>query len=95
MYKLKYYTLSIEEKNKLKTSFYQTEYGKKINKLLIRLLIIGIIGLLFSIYLLITHVNIWDLITGIMLLIASIIFIIASFKLRINKLNDHLIKKKK
>lgn len=91
MYKLKYYSLNKEEKIKLKKDFYKTEFGIKIKQLLTRLLLIGLIGLPFSIYLLLTYKNIWDLIIAISLLIASIIFIISSFTLRIKKLNRYLV----
>ncbi len=91
MYKLKYYSLSKDEKIKLQEDFYKTEFGIKIKQLLKRLLLIGLIGLPFSIYLLLTYKNIWDLIIAISLLIASIIFIISSFTLRIKKLNRYLV----
>ena len=95
MYKLKYYTLKDDEKIKLKDEFYQTEFGKSIKKRLNRLFIIGIFGTIFSILLLILHTTKWDIVTGIMLLIASIIFIIGSYKVRIDKINTYLTKKKK
>ena len=91
MYKLKYYSLTKDEKIKLQEDFYKTEFGAHIKQLLTRLLIIGIIGLPFSIYLILTYKNIWDLIIAISLLVASIIFIISSFTLRIKKLNRYLV----
>ncbi len=95
MYKLKYYSLENSEKEKLKQDFYQTEYGKNIKMRLDRLFVIGILGIIFSIILLIINKNIWDLVTSITLFLASIFFIIASFKVRIKKLNDYLIKNRK
>ena len=95
MYKLKYYSLENSEKEKLKQDFYQTEYGKNIKMRLDRLFVIGILGIIFSIILLIINKNIWDLVTSITLFLASIFFIIASFKVRIKKLNDYLIKNMK
>lgn len=95
MYKLKYYSLNKEEKLKLKEDFYKTEFGLSIKKRLNRLLITGITGIIFSIYLFIDQNNFWDIFTGIITLIASIIFIVGSFKVRIKKLNDFLVKKKK
>ena len=94
MYRLKIYSLSKEERNKLKEEFYNTDIGKDLKLRLTRLLIIGILGILFSIYMFISNTSIFDIIIGIILLIASIIFIIASFRLRITKLNDYLVKKK-
>lgn len=95
MYRLKYYSLTKEEKNNLKFEFYQTEFGNSINKRLNRLFLTGIISLIFGIYLLIDNNTIWDIATGIITLIASIIFIVGSSKVRIKKLNDYLVKKKK
>ncbi len=95
MYRLKYYSLSKKEQIQLKEDFYQTELGQSLDKRLKRLLVIGILSILFSIYLFISHNNIWDIITGIILLIAAFIFIIASFKIRIQKLNAYLVKKSK
>ena len=95
MLKLKYFTLNKEEKLKLKKDFYQTDFGKDIKIRLTRLLITGILGIIFSIFLFIYHTTKWDIITGIILDIASLFFIIGSFKIRIDKLNDYLIKKSK
>lgn len=95
MYKLKYYSLTKEEQLKLKNEFFKTEFGISINKRLNRLLITGIIGIIFSTYLLISNTTIWDIVTAIITLIASIIFIFGSYKVRIKKLNDYLVKKKK
>lgn len=95
MYKLKYYTLNKEEKIKLKDDFYKTEFGTNIKKRLDRLFLIGIFGIIFSILLFILHTTKWDIVTGIILLIASIIFIIGSHKVRIDKINTYLTKKKK
>ena len=94
MLRLKYYSLNKEEKIKLKSDFYNTEFGLNIKKRLNRLLFTGIIGTLFSIYLFINPSNKWDIVSGIILLSASILFIISSFKVRIRKLNNYLVKKK-
>ncbi len=95
MYKLKYYSLTKDEKKKLKEDFYKTEFGESIKMRLNRLFIIGILGILFSIYLFITSENKWNTIYAIILVMASLIFIGGSFSVRIQKLNDYLIKKKK
>ena len=95
MLKLKWYTLTKQEKYETKDKFYNTEYGSLIKKRLDRLFITGILGILFSCYLFIFPSNKWDIVTGIILLIASFIFIIGSFKVRIDKLNNFLTKKKK
>lgn len=93
MYKLKYYGLTDDERKKLKEEFYKTKVGMEVNNRLIRVLITGIFGLLFSIYLFINY-NIYNLIVGIILCIFSVIFIIGSFKVRIKKLNEYLVSKK-
>ena len=95
MYKLKYYSLEKKEKIKLKEEFYQTEYGQNLKVRLNRLFITGILGVLFSLYLFIFHQTKWDIVTGSILTLASMIFIIGSFKVRIDKINDYLVRKKK
>lgn len=95
MLRLKYYSLNKEDKIKLKNEFYKTEYGLSLKKRLDRLFIIGILGILFSIYLFIFPSNKWDIVSGIILVIASLIFIVGSFKVRIDKINLYLTKKRK
>ena len=95
MLRLKYYSLNKNEKKELKNNFYNTEFGKNIKNRLDRLFLIGIIGILFSLYLFINPANKWDIVTGVILDIASIIFITESFKVRIKKINDYLVKQKK
>ncbi len=95
MYKLKYYSLTKEERQDLKEKFYQTDFGSSMRARLNRLLIIGIMAFIFSIFMFVTNTNIWEIVMGVMLLIASFIFIIASFKIRVKKLNDYLVKKAK
>lgn len=95
MYKLKYYSLKKEEKCKLKDDFYKTEYGHMIKTRLNRVFIIGIMSFLFGLLLIIIRTSIWDVFSGISLIIAAIVFIVGSFKVRIDKLNDFLIKQKK
>ncbi len=94
MYKLKYYSLTKEEKEKLTKEFYQTDYGKMIKKRLDRVFVIGIMSIAFGLFLIITNTSIWDILSGISLLIASVVFIYGSKRVRINKINDYLIKKK-
>lgn len=95
MLRLKYYSLTKEEKYNIKEEFYKTDFGKSINYRLNRLLITGVLGILFSIYLFIDAKNTLNYIVAILLLISSIIFIVGSFKVRIVKINDYLVKKKK
>lgn len=95
MEKLKYYTLNKEEKIKLKEEFYHTEYGLNLKNRLNRLLTTGILGIVFSIILFIFNTNKWDIIYGIILAIASLIFIYSSYQVRISKINNYLTRKKK
>ncbi len=92
MYKLKYYSLSKEEKKDLIKKFKETNQGKDLYNRFKRLIVIGTLGLLFSIFMFITYKNNWDLVTATTLLIFSLIFIISPFIIRINKLNDYLVK---
>ena len=95
MLRLKYYSLTKEEKQKLKEKFYNTEFGNNIKLRLNRLIVTGLIGVLFSIYLFVTANNKWNIVYATILLLASIFFIISSHKVRIKKLNDYLVKTKK
>lgn len=94
MYRLKYYSLSKDEKNKLKEDFYKTDLGNNIKIRLNRVFIYGIMGLSFSILFFFTDKTLIFRILSIGLFIISIIFIISSFKIRIKKLNEYLVKKK-
>ena len=95
MLRLKYYSLTKEEKQTLKEKFYNTEFGNSIKLRLNRLNMTGLIGVLFSIYLFVTANNKWNIVYATILLLASIFFIISSHKVRIKKLNDYLVKTKK
>lgn len=92
---LKYFTLNKEEKKKLKKEFYATSFGQTLNVRLIRLLITGSLGILFSIYLFTNYANNWDIVTGIFLCSLSIIFVMSTFVIRITKINNYLVNKKK
>lgn len=95
MYKLKYYSLKKEEKEKLKKDFDNTEFGIRTNTRLKRILVWGILSLLFGLLLIFSHSNIWEIISGILLLIASLVYFIGFYKIRIRNLNNYLISKKK
>ena len=90
----KFLDLSKKEKIKIKKEFFQTDKGNNIKVRLKRLFIIGILGIIFSIFLYVTHSNIWEIISSISLLLASIFFIISSIYLYIRNLNNYLNKKK-
>lgn len=94
MYKLKYYSLKKEKRKEITNEFYNTDFGKSIKERLTRLNIIGILAILFSIYLIISGSSKWEIVYGIILTIAGIIFIIGSYKVKIDKINTYLINKK-
>lgn len=94
-YRLKYYGLNKEERKELKKEYYKTDTGERVNKRLNRLLFTGIIGILFSILIFLSRNYIWELIISIILFVASAVFIIGGFRLRIRVLNEYLVKKGK
>ena len=77
----------------MKEEFYKTEYGKIQKGRFDRLLIYGIVGIIFGFYLLITESIIPSIITGIILLIASSFFIVSSITLRKREINNYIKKK--
>jgi len=98
--KNKYQRMSKQEKKELKETYYKTEEGKSMYNRLTRLLITGSMGILFSIYLIYTNYskdgnNIWEYLVAAILLIASIIYIISSIKIKIKVLNKFAIKNTK
>ncbi len=95
MYKLKYYSLSKEEKKELKDKFYETNMGKDVKFHLNRLFLTGIFGLIFGIILIIISKSIWETTLAISLIVICLFFIISSFWVRISKINDYLVKIKK
>ena len=94
-YRLKYYGLNKEERKELNKEYYKTDTGERVNKRLNRLLFTGIIGILFSILIFLSRNYIWELIISITLFVASAVFIIGGFRLRIRVLNEYLVKKGK
>ena len=98
--KNQYQRLNKEEKKNLKKDYYNTNDGKMMNIRLFRLSLTGVIGILFSFYIITNnyiHQNVdWTTwVTSIPLLIASIIFLIASIVLRFKNLNQFAIKQAK
>ena len=94
MIKSKYATLSKDEKMKAKEEFYQTDLGRNLKFRLDRLFITGIVGILFSIFLFVSNSHVAEIVLGIMLLIASLVFLISSIKIRRDKISIYLNKKK-
>ena len=95
MERLKYYSLNKEERQVLKEEFCKSPLGKDVNIRLKRVVIIGITLIIYSIYLLLFQNNTFEIVSGISLIIIALLFIIGSYKIKINKLNDFLIKKQK
>ena len=95
MERLKYYSLNKEERQVLKEEFSKSPLGKDVNIRLKRVVIIGIMLIIYSIYLLLFQNNTFEIVSGISLIIIALLFIIGSYKIKINKLNDFLIKKQK
>ncbi len=95
MYRLKYYSLNKNEKKELKDKFYETDTGKVVKFHLNRLFITGIFGLIFGIILIVINKSIWEIVLGVSLIGICLFFIISSFWVRINKINDYLVKTNK
>ncbi len=96
--KNKYQRMNKEEKQKCKEKYYKTEKGKEMKVRFIRLNIIGIVGIFFSIFLIINgyienSINIWTWIWASILFICSMIFIIGSSILKGKVLNNFAVKK--
>lgn len=98
--KNKYQRMNKEEKTKIKEKYYSTPEGNNMKNRLTRLLITGTMGILFSAYLVYSNYtqdgnNIWQYIMSGILLIASLVFIIGSFKIKGKVLNKYAIKNSK
>lgn len=96
--KNKYQRMNREEKKQCQKFYYNTEKGKEMRRRLNRLVVLGIIGILFAVFLVISgyisnEINWATWTMAVILIIFSIIFIIGSYKLRIKCLNAYAIKK--
>ena len=96
----KYYSTLNKEKRKIINNIYLKEYKKtELNKRLNRLLLFFILGTGFSIYLFVDafngeELNISSLISAITLLIASLVFLIGRYKIKLDVLNKIALKNK-
>lgn len=98
--KNKYQRMNKSEKKLIKQKYYAKEEGKNMQNRLNRLVITGIMGLLFSAYLIYSNItndgnNVWQYILSGILIIASLLFIIGSYKIRIKVLNQYAVKNSK
>lgn len=95
----KYDRLTKEEKEKAKKDFYNTDRGKNLKIRFNRILVYGIILLLFGIILLIEELikgnSISQIIYGIILILFGVAFIIGRFIVIRKQVNDFITKKKK
>ncbi|MCI8393977.1 MAG: hypothetical protein HFH86_00650 [Bacilli bacterium] len=95
--KNKYQRLTKEEKKECQKMYYSTPKGKEMHLRLIRLSWLGILGILFSVFLfgqifLKNEHTIWNYFSAISLLIFSFIFLGGSYFIRIKVLNQFAIK---
>ena len=98
--KNKYQRMNKEQRKNIKDKYFNTEDGKSMYNRLMRLIITGVIGIFFSIYLIYSNYttdgnNIWQYIMAGILIIASIIFILGSIKIRLKVLNKFALKNSK
>lgn len=96
--KNKYQRMSKEEKKKLQESYKKTELGANMLSRLKRIVITGSLGAIVSIVLIILAIiekgNIFDYIYAGVLTVASIVFLIGSFKIKNKVLNDFALEQK-
>lgn len=95
--KNKYQRLSKEEKERVKLKYYATDKGKEMKKRLDRLLVIGSVGILFSVFLIVSgylsnKVEWYTWVVAIILMVFSIIYVVGSIKLRGKVLNQFALK---
>lgn len=95
--KNKYQRMNKEEKKKCREKFYQTDKGRELKKRFTRLTILGIIGICFAVFLVISgYISeeiswaTWTL-AGI-LLFFSLVYFISPFVLKAKCFNDYAVK---
>lgn len=98
--KNKYQRMTKTEKKELQQQFYETTKGKEMKKRLLRLRLIGLVGIFFSIFLVISgyiskELNWATWAMSILLMLCSCVYFIGSFTIKGKMLNDFAIKKKK
>ena len=95
MVKIKYDTLTKAEKKKFLEKYKKTDAGLAMCNRLVRLRTTGILGIVFSIFLFLYEyktIELTDYLTIIPLFLASVLFIMMSFKLKRKVLNQFIIK---
>lgn len=98
MFKYKYFTLKKDEKKEAKKGFYSTPRGKSLKVRHTRLVIYGLLLLLFGIYLLIDtllkEAGLAFLIYSILIMIMGLLFIISKYYLMVRDVNKYIVTKK-
>lgn len=97
MLKTKYERMSKEEKKKTLEDYRKTEVGKSMIVRLTRLIVIGILGILYSVFLFVSNFKDlkWtDYLVVVPLFLISIFFIVMSIRLKKKVLNQFAVKKK-
>lgn len=95
--KIKYKKMSKEEKKDILNKYKNTSKGKEQLSRLARVNVIGILCILYAIFILITEyqkLNSWLITLIIIMFIVGIIFLILSLKIKKKSLNKYLINKK-
>ena len=97
--KTKYQRMNHTEKKEWQKKYYQTAKGKELRVRFIRLNIIGITGIIFSIFLVVSgylsqEINWATWVMAITLLLFSIVFLVGSFLIKRKVLSQFVVKKK-
>ena len=96
--KKRYEDMSKEEKKKILAEFYATDFGKTLKPLFKRILIVAILLLLYAIYLyidaFINDFSLFGIFAASSILLFSLFFFIARIKVRKQKVNNYLQKRK-
>ena len=95
--KNKYQRLSTSEKKECRNMYYRSQSGKAMHLRLVRLMIFGLVGILFSLYeffhgMFVEGLFWYDYLLIIPLFIASIVFIIGAICIRYRVLNQFALK---
>ena len=98
--KNKYQRMNVLEKKKCRESYYQTAKGKEMKSRLIRLNILGVVGILFSIFIVVSSyyeksLNWATWCMAALLLLFSLVFLIGAYYVRGKVLNQYAIKHNK
>lgn len=97
--KIKYYTLTKEEKKQAKENYYKTAEGNNTRLLIRRASVYGLLLLVFGVFLLVYGLvnkeSLLSILYAVTIIIIAIIFFISSYVILIRKINNHLVTNKK